>query len=173
MMIMLIALAVLGLMGTGAFLLMRSSSTTGSGSTQFTVTAEGLQIMNASGSVEPNGDLLISGVIENSGDKERVAWYVVVDVFDASGGVMSKLRLLNGKQLFTHADYDVLAKRGVNIQELKFKALQQQGVVIPAKGKVNFEVRYLQPPIGIASFNATVQPFDPVRLYKEIANDAR
>jgi hypothetical protein len=57
----------------------------------------------------------------------------------------------------------------VNIQELKAKNLMEQGIVIPAKGSVTFQIRYLQPANGVTSFNALVQPFDPVRLFKELA----
>jgi hypothetical protein len=81
--------------------------------------------------------------------------------------------LLNGKQIYTRKDYDVLSKRGVNVQELKAKTLQDLGAVIPAKGSVPFEMRYVQPPVGIASFNAVLQPFDPVKLFKEIEAETR
>ncbi len=134
---------------------------------------EGLRIINPSGSVEPNGDLLITGTVENTTDKERSGWYVVVDVYDAKGSVLNKIRLLNGKQIYSRADYDVLSKRGVNVPELKAKILQNQGVVIPAKGSITFEMRYIQPPVGIASFNALLQPFDPMRLFKEIEQETK
>jgi len=134
---------------------------------------EGLRVVNPSGSVEPNGDLLITGSVENLTDKERSGWYVVVEVYDANGKVLNKIRLLNGKQIYSHADYDVLAKRGLNVSELKAKSLQSQGVVIPAKGSVSFEMRYIQPPVGIASFNAVLQPFDPIRLFKEIEQETK
>jgi hypothetical protein len=134
---------------------------------------EGLRIVNPSGSIEPNGDLLISGVVENVTDKERSGWYIVVDVYDAQGSVLNKIRLLNGKQIYTRKDYDVLSKRGVNVQDLKAKTLQDQGAVIPAKGSVSFEMRYVQPPVGIASFNAVLQPFDPIKLFKEIEAETR
>ncbi|MGE5173133.1 MAG: hypothetical protein ACM3MD_04825 [Betaproteobacteria bacterium] len=161
------------LMGFGVFMYLRSSKSTVSESTSAITTVEGLRIVNASASLEPNGDLLISGSVENTTDKERNAWYIVVDIFDANGSVMNKVRFLNGKQLFTRSDYEILAKRGVDVQGLKAKALQEQGVVVPPKGTVAFEMRYLQPPIGIASFNAVLHPFDPVRLYKEIAEEAK
>jgi predicted Zn finger-like uncharacterized protein len=134
---------------------------------------EGLRVVNPSGAIEQNGDLLITGSVENLTDKERPGWYVVVDVYDANGKVLHKIRLLNGKQIYSSSDYDILSKRGVNVAELKAKALQSQGVVIPAKGSVPFEMRYLQPPVGIASFNATLQPFDPIRLFKEIQKDTK
>jgi zinc-ribbon domain len=133
----------------------------------------GLRLTSEAGVMETDGDLLVTGVVENATDRERAAWYVVADIYDAKGAVMGTVKLLNGKQLYTRRDYDILAKRGENIQELKAKSLQNQGVVIPPRGSVKFEMRYLQPPSGIASFNAALQPFDPVRLYKEIAGDAQ
>jgi predicted Zn finger-like uncharacterized protein len=172
-MILIVALLVLGLAGVGAYLYKRTPAPPAREPATNIMLTEGLHISNASGSLEPNGDLLISGAIENTSDKERAAWYIVVDVFDAQGTVMNKLKLLNGKQLYTRSDYDILAKRGVNTQELKTRALQQQGVVIPPKGSVSFEIRYLQPPVGVASFNSSLQPFDPERLFKEIAEEAK
>ena len=133
---------------------------------------DGLQVANAAGAVDPvNGDLVISGLIENTTDKPKPAWYVVAEVYDAQGGVLIKAKLLSGKQLYTKRDYDILAKRGVNIQELKTKQVQEQGVIIPAKGSTNFTISIMEPPVGVASFNATLQPFDPVQLFKEIAEE--
>ena len=137
------------------------------------VSTEGLHILNAAGSFEPNTDLVVSGVVENLTDKPQPAWLVVVDVYDAKGTVISKIKLLNGKQLYTQRDYDILAKRGANVQELKAKAIQGDGTVIPPKDKVTFEIRYLEPPVGISSFNATLQPFDPARLSKEVEGQSK
>ena len=141
--------------------------------TKMLTSPEGLQITSASGSLDQNHDLIVSGVISNTADKEKAAWYVVVDVYDAQGTVLVRARMLNGKQLYTKRDYEILAKRGVDVQELKAKALQDQGVVIPPKGSVPFEIRFLEPPIGIASFNASLQPFDPEQLFKEIAEEQK
>ena len=130
---------------------------------------EGLQILNPVGSMEANGDLLISGVIENSTVKERPAWYVLAVVNDAQGAELAKIRLLNGRQIYTRRDYDILAGRGVNVQELKAKSPQEKDVVIPPMGSVKFEIRYLQPPPGVAGFQTQLLPFDPVQMNKEIA----
>jgi hypothetical protein len=168
-----VAFVLLCFAGYGVFQYVMPSKQSDKESTSELSSIEGLRILNGAGSVEPNGDLLISGLVENATDKERSAWYVVVDVFDAQGKVLSQIRLLNGKQIYTRKDYDVLAKRGTNIQELKTKILQEHGVIIPAKGSVPFELRYIQPPVGVASFNATLHPFDPVKLFKEIAEEAK
>ena len=134
---------------------------------------EGLQITSASGSLDQNQDLIISGAIENTTDKERTAWYVVVHVYDAQGAVIMNARMLNGKQLYTKRDYEVLEKRGVNVQELKAKNLQEPGVVIPPKGSVQFEIRFMEPPVGISSFNAALEPFDPEQLIKDMAEEQK
>jgi hypothetical protein len=68
---------------------------------------------------------------------------------------------------------EILSKRGANIEELKMKQLQEQGVIIPAHGSVTFEIRVLEPPVGVANFNANLQPFDPVKLHKEMSEEQK
>ena len=159
--IILAAAVVLVLGGFGAFMYMRSSLSSKQESVSHLISTEGLHITNAAGSLEPNGDLLISGDVENSTDKPRAEWLVAADVLDATGKVMYTMKLLDGKQLYTQKEYEILKSRsGVNVQELKARTLEGPGVVIPPKGKVSFEMHYLQPPIGIASFNAVLKPFE-------------
>ena len=134
---------------------------------------EGLLITSVTGTMEANGDILISGAIQNTIETEKNTWFVVAEVYDTQGTVRTKIRLLNGKQLYTRRDYDVLVARGVNVQDLKEKNLQEQGVIIPAKGTVTFEVRYIQPPADIASFKVMLQPYDPIILFREIDEDAK
>ncbi len=161
------------LAGAGAFYYLKFSQKPASEPAAAMTSVAGLHILSAAGSIEANGDLLISGEIENSTDKEQRAWYIVVDVYDANGSVITKLRLLNGKQLFTRNDYEIMARRGMNVKDIKAQILAQQGVVLPPKGKVPFEIRYLDPPKGVASFNSSPQPFDPIRLYREVADEAK
>jgi phage FluMu protein Com len=166
------ALIIAGLAAYGIFLYLQSSPPSlqkGREAAREITSIEGLQIVNPVGSMEANGDLLITGVIENATVKERPAWYVLAVVNDAQGAELAKIRMLNGQQIFTRRDYDILAGRGVNVQELKAKVLQEKGVVIPPMGSVKFEVRYLQPPPGVTGFHAQLLPFDPVQMNKEIA----
>jgi predicted Zn finger-like uncharacterized protein len=172
MMFIVAAVVIVALGGIGAFMLLQFQGTSTKGSAAHMTSTEGLRIVNASGSLEQNGDLVITGSVENSTDKPQSSWLVVVNVYDAKGTVINKLRLLNGKQIYTRNDYDILEKRGMRIQEMKEKALHEQGTVIPPKDKVAFEVRYLQPPADVASFNAILQPFDPARFPKDAAEQA-
>ncbi len=171
--ILIVMLIIICLVGYGVYAFRTASSKKSTEAAQETASIEGLHITNVVGSFDATGDLLITGVVENSLDQEKTAWYLTVEVYNAQGSVLNNIRMLNGKQIYTRKDYEIFAKRGMNIQDLKTKTVQEQGVIIPPKGSVTFEVRYAQPPAGIASFNATLQPFDPVRLFKEIAEDLK
>jgi len=171
-MVLLVTLIIAGLVACGIYFYLQSSPASPQKAKEAVpemTSIEGLQIVNPAGSMDANGDLLISGVIENATVKEKTSWYVLAVVNDAQGSELAKIRILNGKQIYTRRDYDILAGRGVNVQELKTKDLQEKGVIIPPMGSVKFEVRYLQPAPGIASFHTQVLPVDPVQLNKEIA----
>ncbi len=138
-----------------------------------TTAPDGLQILNPSAGFDSaKGDLVITGTVQNTTDKPKPAWLITVEVFDAQNAVIAKARLLSGKQLYTKHDLEILAKRGANIQELIMKNLEQ-GTTIPPKGSVNFEIRILDAPAGIASFNPVLQPFDPIQLFKELAEEQK
>ena len=154
--------------GYGVYLYMQPASKENGETVKGMTLPQGLQITTATGSVDANQDYIVSGVIENTTNEERPEWYLVVDVLDARGRVLDSARMWNGKQLYTKKDYEVLAKREVNVEELKEKNLHGPGVSIPPKGTVRFEIRFMEWPANIASFNVKLQPFDPVRLYKEI-----
>jgi zinc-ribbon domain len=171
--ILIVTLIIIGLVGYGVYEYRTSFSKKGQYAAQDMSSIEGLRITNVTGSFDTTGDLIITGVVENSLDQERTAWYMTVDINNAQGAVLNTIRVLNNKQIYTRRDYEIFAKRGMNVQDLKAKNVQEQGVPIPPKGSVTFEVRYVQPPAGVASFNATLQPFDPVHLFKEIAEDLK
>lgn len=154
--------------GYGVYLYMQPASKGDGAMVKGVTSPEGLQVTSVSGSVDANQDFIVSGVIENTTSQERPEWYLVIDVYDAHGKVLDSEKMWNGKQLYTKKDYEVLAKRQVNVQELREKNLHEPGVVIPPKGTVRFEIRFIEWPASIASINATLKPFDPVRLYKEV-----
>lgn len=135
------------------------------------LTQEGLLITNVTNSMDTNGDLVITGTVQNTSDKQKADWYLVVVVYNAQRTEIDKLRLLKGKQLYSRRDYEILAKRGINVQELKAKNLEEQGMTIPAKSSVDFSIRYVQPPDSVTSLTPMLQTFDPVRLFKEITED--
>ena len=171
--ILIVAALVIGAMAFGIKSYFGKASQQAAETVRTITSPDGLQVQNAAGTIDQNNqDLIITGVVENTTDKPRPGWYIVVDVYDAQNAVLTKGRLLNGKQLYARRDFEVLARRGANIQDLTMKSLEQ-GTTIPAKGSVNFEIRLMEPPVGIASFNVTLQPFDPVQLFKEIAEEQK
>jgi hypothetical protein len=174
MLILFGALIILGLTAYGVFMYLKPSlQEKVEAPVQELTSIEGLQVVNPVGTIDANGDLVVIGTIENATNMDRSDWYIVLEVYDAQGVVLSKIRLLNGNQIYSRRDYDILAKRGANVQELKDKLLKKQGIIVPRQGKVKFEARYVQPPPAIASFVAQVLPFDRVQLDKEIVEEMK
>src|SRR5512143_1405867 len=74
--------------GYDVFRFTQSASKGGGVAPKAMTSPEGLQITSASGSLDQNQDLIVSGMVENTTNKERPAWYVVVHVYDAQGAVI-------------------------------------------------------------------------------------
>ncbi|MFA5073856.1 MAG: zinc-ribbon domain-containing protein [Nitrospirota bacterium] len=165
--IILAVIVLIGIVGYGIFAFMKTSNLHSLNTEVSSVV--GLQLTQVATSVdEEYGDLIIKGLVENSTEMTQTGWYIVVKVYNAPGEVINELKLLNGIQLYTKNDYEILAKRGVNIHEIKAKNPLEQGVAILPKQTASFEIRYLLPPANIAGTHPTIQPYDHNRIAKEI-----
>jgi predicted Zn finger-like uncharacterized protein len=134
-----------------------------------TITAAGLQIANAHGYIDPvTGDLIVSGAVQNTTDKPRSGWYLVTEVRDAKEAVLATAKMVNGVQLYSKVEQDVLSKRGEKIEDIQKKISALGEGTIPAKGSITFEVRVLNPPAGSARFLPTLQSLDPAALVSAI-----
>ncbi len=124
----------------------------------------GLQVSNAYGYIDPaTGDLVVSGSIQNTTDKPKMGWYLVTEVRDAKEAVLTTATMMNGIQLYTAKERELLAKRGTKAEDIRKTAALRDGM-IPAGGSVNFEVRVMNPPAGSAGFLPTLRAFDPATL---------
>jgi len=125
------------------------------------ITPEGLAIADPSAFIDPErGDIVITGRIQNTTDRPKIGWYLVIEVRDAKEMVLTTARMLNGIQLYSKTELEALVKRGGKLEELQKKmASPGEGAVSP-KGSVPFEVRVMDPPAGSARFLPTLQSFD-------------
>ncbi|MEK6744488.1 MAG: zinc-ribbon domain-containing protein [Nitrospirota bacterium] len=129
------------------------------------VTAEGLQVINAHGYLDPaTGDLVISGSVQNTSDTPKAGWYLVTEVRDAKETVLATVRMVNGIQIFSKAEHDILARRGGKIEELQKRLASVGTVMISPKGSVPYEVRVMNPPAGSARFLPVLRDFDLTTL---------
>jgi hypothetical protein len=81
-------------------------------------------------------------------------------VFDKEQKLLSTVKMLNGVQLLEPRDFDILAKRGKDVDKLKAgMVLALQGGTIPPKGSVDFEVHVMDPPSSMASFYPALRQF--------------
>jgi predicted Zn finger-like uncharacterized protein len=126
------------------------------------ITPAGLHVVNAHAYFDPaTGDLVVTGAVRNTLDKPKTGWYLEVEVRDAKESVLTTLKMLNGAQLYSSKDYEALAKRGVNVEELKKRAAAAVGKgEIAAQGSIDFEVRSVNPPAGSAGFLPVLRSFD-------------
>lgn len=135
--------------------------------------AEGLQVTSSLASWDPaTGDLILNVTLENTGDAEKKPWYLVADVYDASGGTLATVKMLTGKQLYSQRDYEIMGKRGVNVQSFRLEQMKQPETPIAAHTVINVEIRVMEPPAGVASFVASFQPFDPLKILREQMEEA-
>jgi predicted Zn finger-like uncharacterized protein len=128
------------------------------------LTPAGLQVSNAYGYIDPvTGDLIVSGSIHNTTDKPKLGWYLVTEVRNAKEVVLTTVKMMNGVQLFTDRERELLLKRGSKADDIQKMATPREGI-IPARGSVDFEVRVMNPPAGSAGFMPTLRAFDPATL---------
>ena len=142
------------------------------------MTPEGLTVVNASGHIDPaNGDLVVSGTVQNTLDRNKQGWYLVVDVYDGNQKVITQMKMVNGAQAFSRRDIEILVKRGAKVDELVKRlirsATQLEGGAIPAKGSVQFELRLPEPSANAAGFLPVLRSFDPIVTLNELTADLK
>ncbi len=125
------------------------------------ITPEGMTVSDPQGYVDQTtGDLVITGAVQNNLDRSKDGWFLQVDVFDKEQKVLATIKMLNGVQLFDQRDFDLLATRGKNIDEIKAGMVTAlQSGTIQAKGNVRFEMHLMNPPQAAASFYPVLKKF--------------
>jgi hypothetical protein len=173
LMVLAIAVLIIAAVGYSALSHFKASTPVSQAPVGMLTSIDGLEVMNTAATYDTRGDYVISGDIVNTTDVERPAWLIVAEMFDNQGILLGRARMLNGIELYTRRDYEILAKRGTNIQELKARNLQEQRSKLLPKGTVHFEITILEAPAGGVTFNANLQPFDPVQLFNEVVAEQK
>jgi hypothetical protein len=60
------------------------------------------------------------------------------------------------------------SRSGAQCPGTEARNLQEQRSRLLPNSTVHFEVTIIEAPAGIVNFNAGLQPFDPVQLFKEV-----
>jgi hypothetical protein len=172
-MVLVIAVLIIAAVGYSALSRFKASAPATKETVRMLTSIDGLQVVNTLGGHDAKGDYVISGDIVNTAGEEQPAWLVVAEVFDGNGTLLGTARMLNGIELYTQRDYEILARRGTNVQEQKERNLQEQRSKILPNGKVHFEITIIEPPTGGVKFTANLQPFDPEQLFKELVAEQK
>lgn len=139
------------------------------------ITPDGLTIADAQGKVdEKTGDIVITGFVVNNLAAPKEGWYLEADIYDRDRKVIATISMVNGVQRFTVRQYELLAKRGDNVDELKNKLMMSfSPEAIPPGGRVQFEMRLPDPPAGASAFLPTFKKFNLSALLEDAVGQAR
>jgi predicted Zn finger-like uncharacterized protein len=131
------------------------------------VSPEGLSIEDPYAYRDPqNGDLVITGSIRSALTTTKQGWYLEIGVTDQQQKIVATVRMVSGAQLHSKRDLEVLARRGINIDELRTAAAPKaRTAVVPPRGSVAFEARLPEPPAGAAGFLPVLKTYDPASVF--------
>jgi predicted Zn finger-like uncharacterized protein len=126
------------------------------------ITPDGLTVVDPKAYIDPStGDLVITGSVRNNLGRAKRGWYLEADVYDNMQAVVAKIAMANGIQILSEEEWNILQKRGKNIDQLRARMLLGlQNGEIPAKGSVPFEMHLMNPPAGVAGFLPVLKKYD-------------
>lgn len=121
--------------------------------------AEGFLVKDLEDIYNEEGDLLITGSIENMSEDDKTGWYLVAELFDEEGDVLRKARLINGEQLYSMNDHSILKERGQKIPRRDAFSRQEDMIIEPGSS-VPFEVVFFDPPEEYQEYSVILKNLD-------------
>jgi hypothetical protein len=119
-----------------------------------------LLVLDLVGRMQVNGDLLITGSVNNTSDVQK-SWVLVATLYDADNKPVKYCQMVNGKQLLMSSDYEILVRKR-NLPDAAYSP--QEWMLMPGS-TANFEMRIVDPPKAAASFLVDLKPVN----YNELA----
>jgi len=129
------------------------------------LSSEGLVLKNLEESVNTEGDLVITGAVENTTKTDKAGWIAIAELFAENGQVLRHATLINGLQIFNINDLEVLRKRGVpisppNLSEVQGYYLLKAGTSVPLK------LRFYSPPQKYKECSVTLKDADKNTIHE-------
>jgi hypothetical protein len=121
--------------------------------------AEGFLVKDLQDIYNEEGDLLITGSIENTSEDDKTGWYLVAELFDEEGDVLRKARLINGEQLYSMKDHSILRERGEKVPRRDAYSRQEDMIIEPGSS-VPFEVVFFNPPEEYQEYSVILKNLD-------------
>jgi hypothetical protein len=123
------------------------------------LSSEGLVLRNLEESMNAEGDLVITGAIENTTKTDKAGWIAIAELSAEKGQVLRRATLINGLQIFNINDLEVLRKRGAPISPPNLSEAQGS-YVLKAGTSVPFKVRFYGPPQKYKECSLTLKDLD-------------
>lgn len=123
------------------------------------VSAEGLTVKDMKELRNAEGDLVISGLVENLTEDDKTGWYLMAELVDNEDRVISKARLINGAQSYTARDFKIYHERGKRVSPERLLKPDTDVIIKPGES-VSFEVVFLNPPREYKECKLTMKDLD-------------
>jgi DNA-directed RNA polymerase subunit RPC12/RpoP len=121
--------------------------------------AEGFLVKDLEDIYNEEGDLMITGSIENTSEDDKTGWYLIAELFDEDENVLRKARLINGEQLYSVKDHTILRERGERIPRRDPFSRQEDMIIEPGYA-VPFEVVFFDPPEEYQEYSVILKNLD-------------
>ncbi|HWR58190.1 MAG TPA: zinc-ribbon domain-containing protein [Thermodesulfovibrionales bacterium] len=123
------------------------------------MSSEGLIVKAHDKSSNSDGDLVISGTVVNTTDKDKTGWIVIAELLDDSGIAFRKATLVNGIQAHTVSDLETLKNRGQSIHRPDPSEAANKMIIKPGDS-VPFEIVFVDPPKEFKEYNLKLKNLD-------------
>lgn len=114
---------------------------------------EGLLIDHCEAHWDNNGDFIISGLVTNTTNLIK-PWFIDAKTLDKDNKVLSTAKMLDGRQLFSLKEIELLA----NVRKFPDCAIRGPERQLVPQSTSRFELRMIQPPPETVSYSLTLVP---------------
>jgi DNA-directed RNA polymerase subunit RPC12/RpoP len=133
------------------------------------LSAEGLQVADQESSFNDQGDLIVTGKIVNNSKDDKQGWLLIAEMRDDGGSVIRKATLMNGMQMHSIQDAEILKKRNQPFRRPE-PSDQRKAALIKAGDSVPFEFAFLEAPKEYKEIDVVLKNFDENSM-REILTD--
>jgi hypothetical protein len=134
------------------------------------LSAEGLLLKSPDKSSDANGDLVIGGTVANTTDKDKTGWLLTAELLDEGDKVIRKATLMNGIQMHSAKEIEILRKRGQTVPGIA-PAEAADKMIIKSGDSVAFAVRFIDPPKTYKDYALKLRNLDQETM-KELISES-
>jgi len=131
--------------------------------------SDGLAVRDTKQVHDQNGDLVVTGVVENTSTMDKYGWVVIAELHDNGGEAIRKEILVNGLQFYGVKDRMALKRRGQEAPQQDLSALSRPPL-LKAGNSTEFKIVFYDPPMRYKECSITLKNLDRDTIQKVITD---